>query len=501
MPTKSTKKVKVKSRSKKIVRKVLRKKSSHDTCQYQISSKKISQGEGLIHIYLMSIQDAKHHQVFLKKMGLGLGEGNTLPKSIWSDFRGKAGDSVIHHLPHKIVHLVGYGGEEGLQEACVKLGRHYTSSDHHLVIHLATSNPILLQHQIDGFVYGHYRFDIYKTTVEPHSHTITFYHKSLKLKEDLEKALVVAKVRCEIRNYINMPANELRIPTYIKLLRRGLPTGVKMRVMNEAQLRKEGLNLVLAVNQAGRDKAAMVILEYGKKKGSRPICLVGKGVMYDTGGYDLKHSFSNCHFDMTGSAVAYGVLKSLALLKSSQHVMAFLPLVENDISETAYKTGDIIKSYKGLTVEIGDTDAEGRLILADALAYAGKYRPKICIDMGTLSGEAAHIFQEKAAVVMGHDHRLNQKMVATGEIFHEHVWELPMWDVYLESTRASKVADLRSVSEKPGAMTIFIGAFLSHFVPKDSNWIHMDIAGVDSDAGLSTGTILNTLTHFVKQNL
>lgn len=500
-------------------RRIIRKKSkrtskrvTREICQYSISSKKSIHREGDIHIYLMSSLEARSHVAFLKKEGL---DSRLFPKSIWTDFQGRVHDSVVHHLPDRVIHLVGYGGKEGgvaLREVAVGLGRLYANehkSNKNIIFHLTTSNPLLLQHQVDGFVYGHYQFNMYKTglleagshTHSPHPHKIVFYHPSLKIRTGLEKALVIAKVRSEIRDLINMPANELDIPTYVRLLRKSLPTGVKMRVMTEAQLKREGLNLILAVNRGGRNKAAMVILEYGKKKSSRPICLVGKGVMYDTGGYDLKHSFTNCHFDMTGSAVAYGVLKSLALFRSPQHVMAFLPLVENDISENAYKTGDIIKSYSGLTVEIGDTDAEGRLILADAMAYAGKYRPKICIDMGTLSGEAAHIFQERAAVVMGHDHRLNQKMVKVGELYQEHVWELPMWDVYLESTRASKVADLRSVSEKPGAMTIFIGAFLSHFVPKDSNWIHMDIAGVDSEEGLSTGTILQTLTHFVQHNL
>ena len=226
----------------------------------------------------------------------------------------------------------------------------------------------------------------------------------------------------------------------------------------------------------------MVVLEYNKskKKNEQPIVLIGKGVMFDSGGYNLKTSdFSDMKNDMTGSAIVYGLFKMLSMCKVNGHFIGLLPLVENMIGPNAIKPGDIVKAYNGKTVEITDTDAEGRLIMADALAYSAKFKPKMCIDIATLTGQAAHIFDKKSSVIMGNNNKYIQQMILSGQDNNERIWELPMWNEYIELTK-STIADYKNLTYETRSGTIMAGAFLSNFVPEKTTWIHLDIAGVDN---------------------
>jgi leucyl aminopeptidase len=252
----------------------------------------------------------------------------------------------------------------------------------------------------------------------------------------------------------------------------------------------------------------MVILEYEKNydnKKSKTIALIGKGVMFDSGGYNIKNGdFSDMKQDMTGSAIVYAIFKLLAKNQVNGRFIGLLPLVENMVDANSIRPGDILKAYNGKTVEIIDTDAEGRLIMADALAYSKKFNPYMCIDIATLTGQAATIFDNKSSVIMGNNNKYIQKMIRAGNDNNEKIWELPMWNEYVELTK-SKIADFKNYTYESKAGTIMAGAFLSNFIPEKAHWIHLDIAGVDNLKHNSvmrhygaTGEILRSLFSFLQ---
>jgi leucyl aminopeptidase len=181
---------------------------------------------------------------------------------------------------------------------------------------------------------------------------------------------------------------------------------------------------------------------------------------------------------MAGSAIVYGTLKLLEHFNIKGHFIGLLPIVENMVDANSTRPGDILTAYNGKTVEIIDTDAEGRLIMADALAFSKNFNPYLCIDIATLTGQAAAIFGKKSAVVMGNNNKLIQEMINSGIKNNEKFWELPMWKEYIELTK-SNIADYKNYTYGVSAGTIMAGAFLSNFVPANTNWLHLDIAGVD----------------------
>lgn len=450
--------------------------------------------------------------------------GGKFPKKLYESFGGLYGESLTHYLDETRILFVGYGKEgecdmERLYDLCRQVGKESEcSGKSSYMIHLVGGDKKGIQekihHQVSGFILGHYRFDLLKSEglkesgrkgrKGEKSDQIYFYYPKASLKGVVEKFITMSRVQNEVRALGNLPQNILNADSYINYIKKACPKGVKVRVMRNAELKKNGMNLILAVNQGSEVEAGLVILEYsGKDKGSRkekPTVLVGKGVIYDTGGYDLKtRGMADMKYDMLGSAVMYGVIKSHALLKSPGRYVALLPIVENLVSSRAYLSGDVIESRCGLRVEVTDTDAEGRLILADAICYAcDHFTPKLMIDIGTLSGDAGYMFANKSALIMGNHHPSVQRIMDTGMSLHEKVWELPMWAEYQDDLR-SDVADIRSTGISGKAGAIIVGTFLSNFVKKGINWVHLDIAGVDYARGSpylhngAKGEILQTL--------
>jgi leucyl aminopeptidase len=311
---------------------------------------------------------------------------------------------------------------------------------------------------------------------------IYFYQPKRNLKNDIELFIYEAKIQNEIRNLINTPANILNSTVYSQYIKKNIHNDIKIKILQENDLKKLGCNLILGVNQGSKNKAVMIVLEYKNLKDKeidKPIVLVGKGVMFDSGGYNLKlNDFSNMKNDMTGSAIVYAIFQLISNKKINGHFIGILPLVENMIGSNATRPGDILTSYDGKTVEITDTDAEGRLIMADALAYSIKYKPYMCIDIATLTGQAGSIFGNQSSVIMGNNNNYIQKMIQMGIENNEKIWELPMWEEYIQLTK-SNIADLKNYSKESKAGTIMAGAFLSRFIPNKTIWIHLDIAGVD----------------------
>jgi leucyl aminopeptidase len=304
---------------------------------------------------------------------------------------------------------------------------------------------------------------------------------SKEARSGLARGEKVAMAMNEARDLGNTSALDLTPAVFASAAKKmftGLPVTVK--VLGEAELKKLKMNLLLAVGQGSKNGARLIVAEYyGKDKKSAPIVLIGKGVTYDTGGLNVKPSGSmhEMHLDMMGGASVLGALKAAASLKLKQNIIALVPAAENAVSDSAMRAGDIVTAMNGKTVEILHTDAEGRLILADALTYAKRYKAKSIIDVATLTGAALAALGQHASAILTTDKALSDTLVAQGEESGDLVWPLPLWDEYKQYLKSSR-ADVSNISTSFSRFggTIEGAVFLSHFAPKDTPWVHIDIA-------------------------
>ncbi|HET9949969.1 MAG TPA: leucyl aminopeptidase [Longimicrobiales bacterium] len=251
---------------------------------------------------------------------------------------------------------------------------------------------------------------------------------------------------------------------------------MRATVWDEARMREEGMHAILAVSRGSEEEARFIVLEHrGGEEGERPLVLVGKGLSFDAGGISLKvpEGMESMKFDMSGGAAVIAAMQAIAELGVRANVVGVVPSSENLPSGTALKPGDVIRTLGGKTVEVINTDAEGRLILADALAYAARLDPAAIVDCATLTGAAVIALGHHASAVLGNDDALVEEVIAAGEISGERCWRLPLWHEYrkqLEST----TADLKNTGGRAGS-TITAASFLSAFVG-DAPWAHLDVA-------------------------
>ena len=434
-----------------------------------------------------------------------------IPKKIFDDYSLKNSFEKKMYTDNFEILFIGIGKEHNcdnnnLYHVFGKIGKKMNGENKKILIHLVTDENIIIKNQIISYILGFYEFTDFKSEKINNKITTFFYHPKKKFKKLIEKSIYEGLIQNELRSLINTPANILNSLTYSNYIKQNINEKIKIKILNESQLKKIGCNLILGVNQGSKNKPYLIILEYKHNPiKNKTIALIGKGVMFDSGGYSIKHgNFSDMKNDMTGSAIVYGIFKLLSQFGTEGHFVGLLPIVENMVDANSIRPGDILKAYNGKTVEITDTDAEGRLIMADALAYSEKYNPYMCIDIATLTGQAASIFDSKSSVIMGNNNKYIQKMIKAGVENNEKIWELPMWNEYVELTK-SNIADFKNYTFEARAGTIMAGAFLSNFIPKNSNWIHLDIAGVDNlshqtnmrNYGAS-GEILRSLFYFLE---
>ncbi|MEJ2202570.1 MAG: leucyl aminopeptidase [Gemmatimonadota bacterium] len=257
----------------------------------------------------------------------------------------------------------------------------------------------------------------------------------------------------------------------------GTEHGLAVTVFDEARLRAEGMHAILAVSQGSKEEARLIVLEHaGGNEGDPPLVLVGKGLTFDAGGISLKppSGMEDMKFDMSGGAAVLGAMQAIAKLRLQANVVGIVPSSENLPSGTAVKPGDVIDTLAGKTVEVINTDAEGRLILADALAYGARRNPAAMVDCATLTGAVVIGLGHHAAGVLGNDEELIQELRDAGERSGERCWPLPLWDDYKKQLE-SDTADLKNVGGRP-AGTITAACFLSEFVG-ETPWAHLDVAG------------------------
>lgn len=301
----------------------------------------------------------------------------------------------------------------------------------------------------------------------------------------------------------DLPAN-ICTPTYLATTAKKLASSskkFKFNVMNEASMKKLGMHSLLSVSHGSIEPAQLITLEYhgAKNKSEKPIVLVGKGITFDSGGISLKGGagMDEMKFDMCGAASVLGTLNAIAQLDLAVNVIGVIAASENMPSGSATKPGDIVKSMAGITIEILNTDAEGRLVLCDALTYVKRFKPAAVIDIATLTGAMVVALGHFATGVMGNNDELIKDIIHAGQSSHDRAWQLPIWDDY-QTQLESNFADMANIGGK-SAGSITAACFLSRFT-KDYPWAHLDIAGTAWDTGKakgSTGRPVPLLTQFI----
>jgi len=309
------------------------------------------------------------------------------------------------------------------------------------------------------------------------------------------------------RDLVNEPGN-IKSPAFLTAQARAVAeeTGLACQVMDRKAMREEGMGALLGVAQGSEREPYLITLDYrGGAADEAPVALVGKGVVFDAGGISLKpaEKMDEMKMDMAGAAAVIGTMLSAALLKLPVNLVGVVPAVENMPSGSAIRPGDILTSLSGQTIEVLNTDAEGRMILADALTYVKRFEPRLVIDLATLTGACIIALGHQATAVLGNDDRLIEALRSAGDSSGERLWPLPLWDDYLEQIKSS-VADVKNTGGRP-AGTITAAAFLKKFAP-GRRWAHLDIAGTawrekDGPEGPvgATGVGVRLLIDFLRQ--
>jgi leucyl aminopeptidase len=418
------------------------------------------------------------------------------------DVQGKRNEVTVLYprgaIPAQRVILVGLGKRaafslEGVRQAAATAAKraHDLGVTHlHTVVHGAGAGGIApaqaAQAVVEGTLLALYRFHELKTQVNnerPHLAALTLVEfdatRLPALADGARVGQVMAASAAWARDLVNRPAN-VATPSHIAEAAQEVAeaTGLRCEVLERAALEALEMGALLSVNRGGDEPAKLVILEHNADRDELPVvALVGKGITFDTGGISLKPS-KNMHRmkgDMGGAAAVLGAMRAVALLDLPLRVVGLTPLTENMPGARATKPGDVVRSRKGITIEILNTDAEGRLILADALTYAGEFAPDAVFDVATLTGARTIALGDHAAAVMG-DEGLIDKLRAAGDTTYERVWPLPLFEEYNKQLK-SEVADVQNIGGRP-AGCITAGLFLSRFVPDDLPWVHIDIAGL-----------------------
>ncbi len=339
---------------------------------------------------------------------------------------------------------------------------------------------------VEGLLMGVYRFDSFKTLPDERVPTTKLEQVTLLVDADVDgvkKAVDWAKAIAAGVNLARDLGNNppvVATPTYLAETAQRIAQDHDMTctIFDHDKQVELGMGGLLGVSKGAREPAKFIILEYGQPQPDRPtIVLAGKGVTFDAGGISIKPAadMDKMKMDMQGAGAVLGTMETLGRLKLPLHVVALVGATENLLGENAYKPGDILKALNGVTIEVLNTDAEGRLVLADALSYAQRYNPTAIIDLATLTGACVVALGSYAAGAMTNNPALLERLKAAADTSGERIWELPLWDEYKRQVR-SDIADIKNTGGRNGG-AITAGAFLSHFVG-DFPWVHLDIAGV-----------------------
>jgi leucyl aminopeptidase len=301
-----------------------------------------------------------------------------------------------------------------------------------------------------------------------------------ELEERLQRVRLLRMSVRMARDLCNRPANDLTPEAFASTAREMCEevSGLRLTILGKKELIKEKMGGILAVSQGSVEEPRLIVLEHRPKKPKKSLVIVGKGVTFDSGGISLKpaRGMGWMKYDMSGAATVMAVLRAVAELELPIKVVGLIPTTENMPSGTALKPGDIITCANSKTVEVDNTDAEGRLLLADTLHYASRFNPDIILDLATLTGSCLVALGYEAAAIMGNDEDLCKTLTRIGEEVGERVWPMPLYDEYLSYLK-SDWADIKNAGRRWGGL-VTAGIFLKQFVPEKVSWAHIDIAGV-----------------------
>ena len=331
----------------------------------------------------------------------------------------------------------------------------------------------------EGIMLANYEFNKYKTDAKANTLKTVYFLEGTACDDCMEKLNITVEATLMARDLVNEPVNHLNAQGLAEFISEKVRSvGGEAEVFNKKKIEALKMGGLLAVNAGSIDEPTFTILEWKPENpvNEKPIVLVGKGIVFDTGGYNLKTSafMNDMKDDMSGAATVACTVYAVAKAKLPVHVIALVPATDNRLDGNAHVTGDVITMYDGTTVEVLNTDAEGRLILADALAYAKKYDPMMVFDFATLTGAASNAIGPVATVAMEHNaEEIYKQLENVGERVHERLVKFPMWEEYGELIK-SDIADIKNIGGKYGG-AITAGKFLEHFT--DYPWVHFDIAG------------------------
>jgi leucyl aminopeptidase len=411
------------------------------------------------------------------------------------EFRGTFGSSIVVYTlgkwPIKKIMLLGLGKREKFTDETARISAgKATRKAQELgikefsIMQFSNLDEGLVEAMTEGIALALYSFDKYKETKEPTSRieevTILINSDPLRFQSVVEKANIIVEAVNFARDIGNLPPNDCP-PAHLASIAVSVAQdyGIKARIMDRYELENMGMGGIVAVGKGSNNPPKLIVLEYtgANDPQQKPYLLVGKAVTFDTGGISIKPSekMDEMKFDKCGGCTVLAIIRAIASMKLAVNVVGIVPSVENMPSATSYRPGDIIKMYNGKSVEVLNTDAEGRMILGDAIAYGvSTYGPKAVIDLATLTGAAIIALGANVAAMIGSNKQLVDRLRKLSDKTGEKMWELPLYDEYHEQIR-SNYADIKNIGGRPGG-AITAAAFLSNFV-NDVPWVHIDIAG------------------------
>lgn len=411
-------------------------------------------------------------------------------KNIATFFTGKKHEVFINAHEEGITYFIGLGKSAlqnfEIQQVAVKFSQIQKEKFQAAPTLLLADfmNEKQFEEFVKGLLIGTYNYPFEKnhpfwnTKFELHFENLS--QKKLDYIGRKAEALSNGQITCQ--EWLNKPAN-LKKPDVFSLYLKNMAKKYELKytVFNRKKCEELGLGAYLAVNQGSAYDAAFTILEYKTTvKNAKTFGLVGKCVLFDTGGISLKNPI-NLHYmksDMGGATAVLGTLIYAAEMKLPVNIVAVLPITDNAISEKALLPSDVITAYNGKTIEVLDTDAEGRLILADGLSYLSKnYKTDFLIDLATLTGSSVRMFGDTCGALFSNNDELKNMFIKTGDQTNQRLWNLPLWDIWKNDIR-SDVADLKNLSMKPVGDCIIAAKFLEQFIENHPKWAHLDIAGV-----------------------
>jgi leucyl aminopeptidase len=443
-------------------------------------------------------------------VALGVWEDADLPAALADliepdDFKARSGQKLLVYprgaLPMRRLLLIGLGKPSAatadtlrrFAALAAQQARDLQQESLLLEMPAFDSDPaVAAQALTEGALMGLYRFQNYKSDL-PADQQHQVRSLVLLVAADLDAAragqargAAIARGVAFARDLANTPGNDLypaRLAEFAREL--GQRFAFPVTVFDEQELHARGFGGILAVGQGSARPPRFIIMEYGQPDGAgSTICLVGKGITFDTGGISIKPAdrMADMKMDMGGAAAVLGAMHTLAELQLPLHVVALISTAENMPGANAYRPGDVIKTLSGKTVEVLNTDAEGRIVLADALHYAARYQPRAVVDLATLTGAVSVALGAHAIGLMGNNQELADRIIRLGTEQHERVWQLPLWDEYRDMMK-SDIADLKNSGGRAGG-AITAAGFLAAFAD-EYPWVHLDIAGTawtDSNA-------------------